>query len=1308
MVSERKTVEFRLMYWNWETVDDETVFQIGGRTIEDKIVYCLIKGFEPHVHIELPKSIEWTQPKCNSLYSWITNTCKPKPTGMKVGTKYKLQYKEEIKVMTVLFPTRNVVYDLSRKFNNYRGFYVAGVGRFERGDFVIHENNIDPIIKFSAIKELGMADWVRVEGRESLEESEGIAADVYLCAHWKKVNKIDDKGSVNPSYCSFDIECYSKNHNSKLPDPTIIANVVFQISMVFGTLDRPDLPRTRILLTLGDPLEVPNTDEVIICSNEKALLLKFTNIVQKYNPDVWIGYNIMKFDWNYLILRAQLNGISKRFLKLGRNMYSSSEIKKSSWSSGAYGEQEFLYPICHGRINMDVLLEIERNFKLPTYRLDAVAEKFLGKNKDDVNAIGLFMLYQLTDEILPEVLNQKITKSQLWKFKRRVKTIFELRKTHGVVRKYRKRLLDASVDTFEFICREAMAITGKYCVQDTILPIELAEKFHMWSGMTAMSNVMCIPMEYLYTRGQQIRAVAQVYRETLKRNIIIPYIPKGTNKTKFQGATVIEANVGYYLMVSTLDFMSLYPAIIRGCNICYTTASKNNEQKDGYTEYSWDDDHVGCEHDPQKRKKKITDVICNNPKYYFQHIDYKFNDNGTYKRENEGIIPMMERNLMATRKIYKKKMAEAEAILSMDNGTATDGDVMYYKKQGWKIIKQGELTKDQKKLILSDKIEYNARQLAVKVSCNSMYGAMGVRDGMMPFLPGASTVTAMGRRFIMMAIDRIRKEYGDGVNLVYGDTDSCMISFPQKSLKENFRLAKEASFLATHCIKCYLCNIPEGYTINVNGERIPIYKVSPSHSYFSSLTIEVKKLVLLYDDCPMDLEFENMYGKFLLLTKKRYIAHSVNEARDVIGITKKGLVLTRRDNCKHLKTTYEAVVNAIMDGINEKEVMYELYDNIHKMFTRQVPETNYIIYVGVKKLINYASTVKVKNGPNVIEYFVDPNGQAFTNPDGPLDPRLVYKNITQVILSKKIMSRGQDVPAGTRLEYVFIETENTSHVGEKAEEYTYYIENKDIEDLKIDYLHYLERQLTKPVTELLSVKFTKDIIPYISIEDQFAEYIKHIDEYRADIRNIISYTKEARRISFKQRVGWKVLGVKTKRNDRIPKIRVYKFGLAQKRIAQVTYVIDRVKSGDMNVSKKFVDLCLLIKSMHVINQLHKRFGLTKRKWRKPTNVGEKLPHSPNVVITTNLYVGEGVNKGDVVKVIAKTPDEDNDRKWLYDVLVDSKSGHMLKNIPRSHITPFIRKDENVMKRMLAYRNDYRNVVNEYNQIIRNTRVKFID
>jgi hypothetical protein len=60
------------------------------------------------------------------------------------------------------------------------------------------------------------------------------------------------------------------------------------------------------------------------------------------------------------------------------------------------------------------------------------------------------------------------------------------------------------------------------------------------------------------------------------------------------------------------------------------------------------------------------------------------------------------------------------------------------------------------------------RQLAYKVSANSMYGAMGVSKGYIPFLPGAMCTTARGRQSIQKASEFVQQQCQG--KIVYGDS----------------------------------------------------------------------------------------------------------------------------------------------------------------------------------------------------------------------------------------------------------------------------------------------------------------------------------------------------------------------------------------------------------------------------------------------------------------------------------------------------------------------------------------------------------
>lgn len=77
----------------------------------------------------------------------------------------------------------------------------------------------------------------------------------------------------------------------------------------------------------------------------------------------------------------------------------------------------------------------------------------------------------------------------------------------------------------------------------------------------------------------------------------------------------------------------------------------------------------------------------------------------------------------------------------------------------------------------------DGRQLALKISANSVYGFTGAQIGQLPCLEIASSVTSYGREMIFqtktLVEEKYKKEngYAHDAKVIYGDTDSVMVLF---------------------------------------------------------------------------------------------------------------------------------------------------------------------------------------------------------------------------------------------------------------------------------------------------------------------------------------------------------------------------------------------------------------------------------------------------------------------------------------------------------------------------------------------------
>ncbi|CEO97534.1 hypothetical protein PBRA_000880 [Plasmodiophora brassicae] len=165
----------------------------------------------------------------------------------------------------------------------------------------------------------------------------------------------------------------------------------------------------------------------------------------------------------------------------------------------------------------------------------------------------------------------------------------------------------------------------------------------------------------------------------------------------------------------------------------------------------------------------------------------------------------------------------------------------------------------------------NGRQLALKISANSVYGFTGATVGSLPCLEISSSVTAFGRQMIeesKIIVEReftVEKGFRHNAEVIYGDTDSVFVQFGVETVEEAMELGKKAADLVTK---------------------------------------EFEK--------PISLEFEKVYKPLLLMNKKRYAGlHWTNPVKwskmDV-----KGLETVRRDNCPMVQTVLSTCLNKIL------------------------------------------------------------------------------------------------------------------------------------------------------------------------------------------------------------------------------------------------------------------------------------------------------------------------------------------------------------------------------------------------------------
>ena len=108
------------------------------------------------------------------------------------------------------------------------------------------------------------------------------------------------------------------------------------------------------------------------CANEKALLYNLIHAIKHYDPDIFIGWNVVNFDFRLLLQRAEYHNIR---LTLGR------DNEAIRWRDAA-GEVNQGFASMNGRVIIDGIDALKTaTYHFASFSLEFVAQELLGKGK---------------------------------------------------------------------------------------------------------------------------------------------------------------------------------------------------------------------------------------------------------------------------------------------------------------------------------------------------------------------------------------------------------------------------------------------------------------------------------------------------------------------------------------------------------------------------------------------------------------------------------------------------------------------------------------------------------------------------------------------------------------------------------------------------------------------------------------------------------------------------------------------------------------------------------------------------------------
>lgn len=915
---QNKSIYIKPIQWKEYYQESDYYINVFGHNEKNEVILVRIKH-NPECYIELKNGENITN-ILTKLINEKVNIIKQEKEVKKNMWGYN---KGEYKVIKITCKNMYDIYKMKKILKK----------EIEEEKVELYENTISQILKYQTKYELKNSEWIKIKNIKRVEEIKdkrikkiSKCKEEYILNNSKNnietvtdIEKLEKLGTPIPSKLSFDLEVNSSNIKT-MPKPYKPEDIIFCTNITFKSKDKYEkhalvldycdirkykykkvyyidhrekiydsiekLIKDKEVLkdylnekdneyrrhykkkeikenienkTKVDIKEInENINEEIemyihICKNEIDMMEIFCEIVNILDADILMGHNIFGFDIPYW--DARIGRINKTWRNMSRYIEYDVAMKNINWNSSAYSDVDISYWDIPGRIVLDTLPIFSRDYKLPNYKLDTLAKHFLNKHKVDLSPQELFRKYKTKD-------------------------------------------------------REDLGDVMIYCDYDTQLPIELIENCNIWITLVETSNIVNIDIFDTYTRGQSVRVFNQTYKLLSKQNYLI--VKKRIKKDTYEGAYVHDGIPGVYSDVMCFDFASLYPSIMISHNFCYTTLIDEN------TNIPDDKCHI-CDFVDNKTGKK----------YYYKWIKQDY---------HKGIIPTLLENLNSSRKIIKNEMEKTDNVIYIlesirnliqnkpNNINYIDIDFDYLTKFKINVLYDNNCIKflnpniNKYSLLLTFdinnkiinlnlfyqhitniidklKINYNifdAKQKAIKVSTNSVYGGVSTYMSDLPLLCAGMCTTYIGRKSILDSNKKMEQDYK--ALTVYGDTDS---TFPQ-----------------------------------IPGIRKHIKHIKYIAEYISN---DASSMFIK----PMKLEFEKAFHRLLIIQKKMYCGYLIDIENPELNLSDyndkqldkfffcKGLPIVKRDRCLFMKNLCKSLCHNILFN---RDIFYCLSFVEHQLF----------------------------------------------------------------------------------------------------------------------------------------------------------------------------------------------------------------------------------------------------------------------------------------------------------------------------------------------------------------------------------------
>lgn len=386
-----------------------------GSTESGQSIVCSIRDFHPYYYIRLPKGTE-KKSKMERILNYVEthfmlNTLQTPLVRNECGIVKKkdafgFQNNQEYYFLKLVFSSRKAMQKSRYIFK--KALTLPGIIKDYK--IKLYESNFDPYIRFAHIKDLQMAGWVEINNFTKTQDSK---CNHSLSISQKDIRKVERFDTANFLQASWDIEVYSYNRAFPLPlskrkGGKDYPNEIFQIATTFQwSNEKKPIVKHLLTLKVSEPIPSPDADGVLIvvenCVNELDLINRWIKLIKNMDPDIMYTYNGDNFDCRYLVERSSLYGLTSKsqgqwvgtiFNVLSRLNNITGSLKEEKFSSSAYGDNEYFRMYIPGILNYDLLVHYKRGLKkYDSFKLDNIASNILGEKKHPVSAKDIFDKY---------------------------------------------------------------------------------------------------------------------------------------------------------------------------------------------------------------------------------------------------------------------------------------------------------------------------------------------------------------------------------------------------------------------------------------------------------------------------------------------------------------------------------------------------------------------------------------------------------------------------------------------------------------------------------------------------------------------------------------------------------------------------------------------------------------------------------------------------------------------------------------------------------------------------------------------------